>query len=127
MNRVTHIVSMTNIQIVYVCILVTTMVIGNLLFKASSEHAVAEQGLLRLVQSLLTWQFILALFLYGLGTLFWVLLLRQMPLSRAYPFMAMSYVILPILSFLLLKEPLTLRYLVGMLLFFSGLYLVATS
>ena len=127
MNRMTSAASITNIQIAYICVVVASMVIGNLLFKASSEHLVVEQGALRLVQSLLTWQMILALFFYAMSTLCWVLLLRQMPLSRAYPFMAMSFAILPIFAFLLFKEPLTPRYLVGMLMFLSGLFLVATS
>jgi len=118
---------MTTEQIAYICVVVSSMVIGNLLFKASSGHVVAEQGVLRLVQSLLSWQFILALSFYALSTLCWVLLLRQMPLSRAYPFMALSFAILPILSFLVFREPLTPRYLVGMVLFLSGLFLVATS
>jgi len=127
MSRMTSASSMTTEQIAYTCIVVSSMVIGNLLFKASSGHVVAEQGLLRLVQSLLSWQFILALSFYALSTLCWVLLLRQMPLSRAYPFMALSFAILPILSFLVFNEPLTPRYLFGMVLFLSGLFLVATS
>ena len=127
MNPMTSAVSMTNVQITYICVVVTAMVIGQILFKTSSEHLVAEQGALRLVQSLLTWHFILALFFYALSTVFWVLLLRQVPLSRAYPFMALSFAILPVLSFVLFKEPLTPRYLVGMLLFLSGLFLVATG
>jgi len=103
------------------------MVVGQLLFKLSSAHIQLDSGLFRLLSSLLNWQFVLALAVYSLGTVLWVIVIKSVPLNRAYPFMALSFVLLPIASLLILKEPLSLRYIIGTVLLFSGLLVIASE
>jgi drug/metabolite transporter (DMT)-like permease len=118
---------MTNGQIASIAGVVSAMVAGQILFKLSSQHVVLGEGPVRLVGSLLTWQFISAMVFYSIGTFLWVILLKTVPLSRAYPFVALSFALLPIAAYFLFEEPLTLRYAGGMAVFLAGLYLVATA
>jgi multidrug transporter EmrE-like cation transporter len=54
------------------------------------------------------WQYALALGAYALSVVSWVLALRDLPLSVAYPFMAMAFVAVPLASILLFKESVTI-------------------
>mgnify|MGYP001138516901 CR=1 FL=1 len=70
----------------------------------------------------------IATLFYILAMIVWVLLLKQLPLSRVFP--AMSAVLLlslPIVSYYFLGEPLTLRYWLGVALILAGIALIATE
>jgi len=118
---------MTGGQIASVVGIVGAMVAGQILFKLSSQHLVLEEGPARLFLSLLTWEFVSAMLFYSIGTFLWVVLLKYVPLSRAYPFVALSFALLPIAAHFLFDEPITARYAVGLAVFLAGLYLVATA
>jgi drug/metabolite transporter (DMT)-like permease len=127
MHEMTSDLSMTNAQIGSILLVVSSMIAGQILFKLSAQYLVVEKGPISLLASLLTWQFILALVFYSLGTFFWVILLKYVPLSRAYPFVALSFVLLPVASYFLFGEVLSARYFVGLAFFMTGLFLVATT
>lgn len=57
----------------------------------------------------------------GVSTLLWIWVLRSIPLSVAYPVMALAFIIVPVLSFLILGEPLSWKLLAGSLLIGAGL------
>jgi drug/metabolite transporter (DMT)-like permease len=61
-----------------------------------------------------------ALLLYGAMTLLWIWLLRHTPLYLAYPFMALSFVVVPLLARLVLGEPAGWQTLAGALLIIAG-------
>ena len=61
-----------------------------------------------------------AIFLYAFTVLVWIYVLRILPLSIAYPITALSYVIVPFLSFILLKEKISIYNFIGMALIISG-------
>ena len=116
---------MTLLQGLALAGVVVAMVIGQLLFKLSSAHVQLDGGLIKLIGSLANWQFVVALAVYGLGTVLWVLVIKSVPLSRAYPFMALSFVLVPVAALFLFDEPLSARYLLGTALLFSGLLVIA--
>lgn len=62
----------------------------------------------------------------GLSTMLWVWVLRSLSLSIAYPFMALAFVIVPVLSYQVLGEPLGWRNLLGGVLIVSGVAIVST-
>lgn len=98
--------------------------IGQLLFKRAALQVAdvpAVGALLKLAVSPTLWA---ALVLYGVATLLWVLILRTTPLSLAYPFVALGFVILPVLSWWLFDEALGWHVLVGTLLIVSGVLVV---
>jgi undecaprenyl phosphate-alpha-L-ara4N flippase subunit ArnE len=63
------------------------------------------------------------LVLYGAVTLMWVLLLRQIDLARAYPFIAFTFILVPALSVLLLGERVGPYYALGVALIVAGIML----
>ena len=51
--------------------------------------------------------FLPALALYGTMTAIWIVLLQRVALSHAYPFFALTFVLVPILSTVFLSESIT--------------------
>ncbi len=102
------------------------MAAGQLLFKAASarlaENAPFTERALALFASP---AFIAALALYFALSVLWVWVLSFTPLSRAYPFVALAFVLTPLLAAFTFSEPLTLRLLLGIGLILAGLLLVA--
>jgi drug/metabolite transporter (DMT)-like permease len=96
------------------------MAAGQVLFKYSASRyaQLASPALL-----FFKWPFLLALGLYALTTIGWVLVLRSVTLSKAYPFMALSFVLVPLLSWLLFHEQLSLKYLMGIAAIVFGIVL----
>ncbi len=61
---------------------------------------------------------------FGSSFVLWVLVLRSMPLSTAYPLVSLSYVVVTALSVAFLHETLTALKLGGLLLIVTGVILI---
>lgn len=97
---------------------------GQVLFKLASQRTGGAD--LAGLAGLLTNPFlILALAIYGIGTIIWIYLLKSVPLSFAYPFMALTFCLVPLLAWYFLGEPLTLRQAIGTALVMAGLLVIA--
>ncbi len=59
------------------------------------------------------------------GIFFWLLTLRKLPLSIAYPWTALIYLITPLAGAWIFSEVLTGRYVVGLALILSGVVLTS--
>lgn len=99
------------------------LTVGQLLFKKAALASAAEP---------LPWAFAngwmaLALILYVAATLLWTWILRTTPLSVAYPFAALAFVFVPLLSAGIFGEPLGARLACGMALIVAGVIVTATS
>lgn len=99
---------------------------GQVLFKLTSRDAGGFDvgGVSRL---LLSPYLISALALYGFGTIVWIYVLKTVPLTIAYSFMAMTFCIVPVFARLWLGEPITWRYGVGALLIMAGMLTINTQ
>ena len=101
------------------------MAAGQLLFKAAALRLGDADPLstraLRLLQDA---PFVGAIALYAALSVLWVWLLTFTPLSRAYPFVAVSFALTPVLGALVFAEPLSARLLVGIAVVACGLVLV---
>jgi drug/metabolite transporter (DMT)-like permease len=62
--------------------------------------------------------------LLGVSTLIWVSVLRSVPLSFAYPLMALCFIIVPALSYFVLSEPLSWKLAFGSGLIGVGLIVI---
>jgi multidrug transporter EmrE-like cation transporter len=71
--------------------------------------------------------FVAAAALYGASTLAWIVALRSIPLSQAYLFMALGFVIVPVAAHFVFGEPLPLRLLVGAALVCAGIWVAAIA
>ncbi|TNE41891.1 MAG: transporter [Alphaproteobacteria bacterium] len=107
-------------------ILPFVIAVGQILFKMASRD-VAFLNMESLLRLSLNGYFLMALMLYGLATITWVYVLRHVPLSRAYLFMGLSFVFVPLLSYVFLKEPLSLRYLGGAACIVFGIWLARAA
>ncbi len=70
---------------------------------------------------------IVGLGLYGLGAAAWLAVLSRTPLSLAYPMLALSYVLIPLLAWLLLGESVPGVRWAGVAVICVGIYLVSRS
>ncbi|WP_373088698.1 EamA family transporter [Sneathiella sp.] len=95
---------------------------GQILFKISSREMTGFDYN-SLVKLSLNGYFIVAVILYGLATILWVYILKHFPLNKAYLFMGLSFVLVPLMSYIFLKEPLSLRYLAGAACIVFGIWL----
>lgn len=71
--------------------------------------------------------FVSAASLYAIASFLWVIALSKTDISRAYPFMASGFVIVPILGFFLLNETLTPMFFFGTALIVAGILVVSYS
>lgn len=101
---------MPTIMIALTLLCVFGIAAGQILFKKAAMHLPATPQLL---DWLLNGWLIIALILYGVTTLLWVWVLRHAPLHIAYPFMALAFVIVPLLSYYFLGEPLHIKTFIG--------------
>jgi drug/metabolite transporter (DMT)-like permease len=65
--------------------------------------------------------------LYALGTVVWLFALAKLPLSRVYPFTILTFVVVYIASFALLREPITAPVMLGAALVVAGLIVIAAA
>jgi drug/metabolite transporter (DMT)-like permease len=93
---------------------------GQVMFKLTGEKLAAYPAQ-PFQSAVLSPVFISALALYGGATLLWVYVLKTVPLSYAYSFMALTFVIVPVLAHLWFGEPLSAKYFLGMGLVVAGL------
>lgn len=66
----------------------------------------------------------LALLLYGVTTLAWVWVLQKMALGKAYPLMALAFVLVPIGSYFVFGERFHIQYIIGVAMIILGVILV---
>jgi drug/metabolite transporter (DMT)-like permease len=99
---------------------------GQMLFKAASLRYLPDSPAAERVLSLVAnAYFVGAVALYIALTVLWVWLLTFIPLSRAYPFVALAFAMTPLLAASLFGEPITARLLAGIALTLGGLLLIA--
>lgn len=70
---------------------------------------------------------ILGLGLYGIGALLWLFVLGRAPLSLAYPFVGIGFILTMLAGALCLNESMSLARIAGTLLIAAGCVLVARS
>ncbi|MCB1414890.1 MAG: EamA family transporter [Nitratireductor sp.] len=69
--------------------------------------------------------FIGAMALYGIASFLWVIAVSKTDISRAYPFMASGFVIVPVIGYFLLSEQLNATFFVGTALIVAGIIVVS--
>lgn len=80
------------------------IVAGQICFK---KAALSGAGLDNIFNSFLNKWLIAAFAIYGTATFIWVTILRTMPLSEAYPFIALGFILVPLAGVMLFGEHLS--------------------
>lgn len=102
----------------FILLTVILLSIGQILFKMASNSL--DFSFTGLVSSLLNTRLIIAMFVYFLATMMWLFVLKETPLRSAYPFFALAFFIVPVLSHFLLNEALSWNIFVGAILIAIG-------
>lgn len=92
------------------------------------ENSGAGGGILSLITTILTSPLILAgLLLYGVGALAWIAVLSRMDLSYAYPFLALNFILIVVVSRFFLNEAVPPERWIGVMIICVGIIVVARS
>jgi drug/metabolite transporter (DMT)-like permease len=98
---------------------------GQILFKrAANQIDLAGSWVLELARIPAMWA---AVALYAGATLLWVRILASVPLSRAYPFAALAFILVPAAGYFLFDEPVNGKYALGTALIIGGVIVAARS
>jgi drug/metabolite transporter (DMT)-like permease len=114
------------INYVIIILVVCTLAIGQLLFKTVGMR-LGERGFLTLLhdrEALMI--FLTSLMLYGVATIGWIWGLRNVPLSTAYLFMSLGFILVPMISYFFLGEAISTRFIIGTALIIGGILVAAT-
>ncbi|MFM0145464.1 DMT family transporter [Paraburkholderia sp. RL18-085-BIA-A] len=109
---------MTPLQTVWAIACACIIAIGQIAFKKAGME-VQSAGTWFSPRAVMTVFFALAI--YAIATLLWINLLRFVNLNKAYSFMALCFIIVPIASHFVFKETITAGYAVGTALVVLGL------
>lgn len=93
-------------------------VAGQLLFRGAALSANAAGGFANTKSMVL---FATAIALYGVMTLLWAHALRELPLAKAYPFMALSFLIIPVAEHLIYGQVLSWSAIIGGVIIVAGI------
>ena len=110
------------LEIALIVATVSMMSAGQVLFKMVALRANLQQTYFS--ASVLSLLFV-ALAVYGAATLVWIRVLQTTPLSLAYAFVALSFVVVPVLSMIIFREALSLRFVIGAVVIVAGIVIVA--
>lgn len=100
---------------------------GQVLFKLTAGSTDTGGGVVGFFRGLLVNPyFFAAMVVYGVMTAVWIAVLQRVSLSNAYPFFALTFVIVPVLSTVFLSESITRASALGALFIVTGI-VVATA
>jgi drug/metabolite transporter (DMT)-like permease len=94
--------SMTLLQVALILLTVFALASGQILFKLAATSFTYDSA--NIIGSFLNIKLIVALLVYAVATVMWLVVLRSMPLRLAYPFVALAFVIVPVMAHYLLGE-----------------------
>ena len=99
---------------------------GQLLFKAAAGQIRFSGRLPEMIWNAASNPYLLVgLTIYASATALWIWVLRDAPLSIAYPITALAFVIVPLLSVAIFKEPFHGKYIYGGLLIVIGVIVIS--
>lgn len=116
---------MTLIQTLKVLLVVLLLSAGQIFFKLAAPQI--RIGSIRdtALSLALNPHLVIGVAIYGLATLLWVVVLRDVPLSRAYPVTALGMLLVPAIGLFLFKEPFSWSLVGGGALMIAGVYIIA--
>lgn len=117
---------MTIFRFISLLSVVVAMSAGQILFKlAAQKVGPLSMNLDSALRVVFNPYLILGIFIYGVTTVLWVVMLTSADLSRSYPFVALSMIIVPLAGIVLFNEPLTPSLIIGGLLVVAGVVVIS--
>jgi len=113
---------MTNYFLPFFCVLIVA--IGQIFFKLDALELQKTGNFLNFRVLLF---FLIPIFLYGFSSFLWVIALTKHKLSTIYPISALAFILVPLGSFFILDEKLSLQYFSGLFFILCGIILIAKA
>lgn len=108
-------------QLIFIVLTVFMLAVGQILFKyAAGKMDIQGHGIIAAV--LFNPALIIALSVYAVATFCWLIVLKGVPLRLAYPFAALGFFIVPLMSHFFLGEPLRWSSFAGAAIIMAGVY-----
>ena len=98
--------------------------VGQVLFKLIAKDIDKYKDIFSLKISIFL---IIIFFIYAILTIAWIWLLQKTSLSKAYPIMALAFVIVPLISYFYFDEKVSFTYAIGILFIIIGVFISYTS
>ena len=114
-------------HIFYAVLCAVGLASGQVLFKMGAMQLKDLSGAGFIVSCISNQFIIIAMILYALITFLWIWLLRSANLSGLFPVIALVYVLVPLMSIIILKEPYNLSLIVGTILIVSGVLVITRA
>jgi len=112
---------------IIILVVVSILAVGQLMFKTVGVR-IGDKGFAALTTDMTALGIFLgSLALYGVATIGWIWALRQVPLSTAYLFMSLGFILVPVMSHYVLGEPLSIRIAISSALIICGILVAATA
>ncbi len=102
----------------------TLAIIGQLSFKHGLNSIELSIQPLQIIKTIFSPYVFIGFMCYGISSIIWLFVLERFPLSIAYPTLALSYVLIVFLSFIVLKEPLTANKVIGSFIILAGVFVM---
>ncbi len=111
---------MSAMPYVFTILAVLGIAAGQILFKTVASRIEGRSPVLLIQDSAFMWPLIGSLTIYACATVLWILALQHLALSRAYMFISLSFVIVPLIAAVFFNEPLTPGFVLGLGLIIAG-------
>jgi multidrug transporter EmrE-like cation transporter len=118
---------LTSLALILVSVALSAMAQIAFKFGVSSTPTGAARAIFGPLAILLTPGVVTGLSLYGFGTLLWLMALRQVQLSQAYPFVGIGFALTTLAGWWLFGDDISAKRLTGIVLVVCGIVLVARS
>ena len=119
------------VQILFSIVSIIIVVVGQVLIKQclnSLGHIDFSSGLIKAYSLILFNPLaIFGIILYAIGVLFWLYALSKLDLSYAYPFLALTYVLVALAGWFFLNENISLIRWIGIIVICIGVVLISRS
>lgn len=99
-------------------------VLGQFALKKGLEGSEMTFGAISILKTIFTPMVFFGFLMYGISSIVWLFVLQRFPLSVAYPSLAMTYVVVVVLSASILGEPLTIFKALAVALIMGGVILI---
>lgn len=99
-------------------------VIGQFLLKKGITGQELNFNFLSIIKVFFSLKVFFGFFLYGISSVFWLFVLKKLPLSVAYPSLSLTYIFVVILSVFVLKEPFSVQKIFGIFFILTGVCLL---
>lgn len=110
--------------IILIAVEIILMAVAQIFFKKSGVFFANNKDLSFIYRFAINPYFYVAIFIFAIATIIWVVILSKERLSIVYPILSLAYVVAAILGSFFLNEKITALNFIGVLIIIAGVFLV---